>query len=612
MKSKALPKMLSKNLFWIAMGAILVTGLGIWGWTAYQTSQQFAANTANIKAEEAKLTSIIGHANHPNTVSQEKTEVILEGLKTSVRDAWKQQYDSQSNLFLWPADIAVKDQRLRQFRPIEKTVNPTDPAYEVQNSDFARVRGDYATFISEEFPRLAKIIGAKWKVNTTGASTSLGSGGYGGTLGGSPDGSMSSGGSAPNTSKTVEEPEVVNWAVTDQTALFNRFNFSQEPQARPGLADMLYAQEDLWVLQAVLNVIKRTNGDADAAYEAVIKELLGVHLGQEAGLPQGKVERVKIASAAGGGYGDYGSPDAGGGYGSSSSYGQSSGSSPDMPSSGGTPGMPGSSGSSGTGTVAVKDPAQFRYVTNDYKPLSGEELRSSMTAGSSETAYLAVAKRMPIRLQVKIDQRYLAKLLAECANSPLPIEIRQVRIVDAAKLSPRTAAASSGGGYGSSYGASSGGSSAASGISGYGAGSPDASMSSGSSSSSYGAGYGGYGLGGSTAVEGNSGFDKVVELYGVIYIYNPPDTTILDEVTLDAPAGTMATPGTPTAPISTPAAPATPTGPTSATPETAIPPDAVTPTEPGVPVAPPVTPGPPVTPPAGDASTTPPASGVPG
>jgi hypothetical protein len=73
----------------------------------------------------------------------------------------------------------------------------------------------------------------------------------------------------------------------------------------------------------------------------------------------------------------------------------------------------------GDGLVQI-DPAEGRYVDKDYQQLGGfEELRG--LEGE-------VAKRMPIRMRVKMDQRAINRLLAECANSPLTVEVRQLRV----------------------------------------------------------------------------------------------------------------------------------------------------------------------------------------
>ena len=58
-----------------------------------------------------------------------------------------------------------------------------------------------------------------------------------------------------------------------------------------------------------------------------------------------------------------------------------------------------------------------RYVKDDGKPLAAED----------KPPY-SEFKMMPIRMRLTIDQRKLAKLLTECANSAMPIEVRRVRL----------------------------------------------------------------------------------------------------------------------------------------------------------------------------------------
>src|SRR5262249_39108859 len=59
-----------------------------------------------------------------------------------------------------------------------------------------------------------------------------------------------------------------------------------------------------------------------------------------------------------------------------------------------------------------------RYVDKDGKPTSAPE-------GDTETKEF---KRLPIRMQLVMDQRWLPHLLTECANAPLQVEVQEVRV----------------------------------------------------------------------------------------------------------------------------------------------------------------------------------------
>jgi hypothetical protein len=214
-------------------------------------------------------------------------------------------------------------------------------------------------------------------------------------------------------------------------------------------------------------------------------------------------------------------------------------------------------GMTGTMSAVAADPANFRYVDNEYKPLPATRVREAMQTGSPEDAFLVVAKRMPIRLRLVVDQRKIHRLLAQFGNSALPVEIRQVRV---------NPPAGSGGGYGGGYGGSGGyggegmgyggGMGQMMGMGSYGGG-MDAESGYGTTPS-YGAdqygmggtgGYGqeGYGYGSTGAanvtgrreISSTTKYDVPVEVYGIIYIYNPPDGNKLGIEQVPALTGTI-------------------------------------------------------------------------
>src|SRR5262249_9134089 len=92
------------------------------------------------------------------------------------------------------------------------------------------------------------------------------------------------------------------------------------------------------------------------------------------------------------------------------------------------PGGSATDGAGGMEQLLGRDPAEGRYVDDKYKRLEAARLRSALKSTTPEDALLAVAKRMPVRIRVSIDQRRLNLLLAQCGNSNLPVEVRQVRI----------------------------------------------------------------------------------------------------------------------------------------------------------------------------------------
>jgi hypothetical protein len=141
-------------------------------------------------------------------------------------------------------------------------------------------------------------------------------------------------------------------------------------------------------------------------------------------------------------------------------------------------------GGLGLTAAARRNPADNRYVDRDYRKLTAEELKAAVQAEEPEKAYLAVAKRIPVQMRLLVDTRRLNRLLAECANEELTVEVRQLRM----GCPPSQPVSAFGGGYGASgYGAS-----------GYGA--------SGYGASGYGAsGYGASGYGAAAGADGAAG-----------------------------------------------------------------------------------------------------------
>ena len=203
----------------------------------------------------------------------------------------------------------------------------------------------------------------------------------------------------------------------------------------------MYAQEDLWVINQWMDVIARTNRGADARYNAAITEIISIELPQQ-GEGISLAGRIRLP---GGGF----SGDAGG---ESGNDGQMSG-------------MMGAMGRHGAveplvareawgdlpwkqqmvvetkkGAIPAaadesrpqggNDPIHLRYVDRQYQPLEAAKLRSALNPNNTvpDDAYLAVAKRYPTRIRLKMDLRRLPDFLTACGNARLTIEVRQVGI----------------------------------------------------------------------------------------------------------------------------------------------------------------------------------------
>ena len=337
------------------------------------------------------------------------------------------QYSYQDAILRWPMDLREDFvTAVRPLKPIEAKVDFPTPANQELKVDFRR---RYAGYVGNLLPRLAEIPGTIWQVgrNLTG-------GGMPGMMGGA----------APLSPEEAQKlaqrkPPIVIWDPSDQSRLVAmHFDWSSQPDSSPTTLQVLYAQEDLWVLTALMHIIRQTNGQIESRHEAVVKNIETILIGRHAPPRSGQVIRLSGGAMGGGGMmGDMSGM--GSGYmseGSMAAPGMSdmagSGTTAPSPMMGGSSDMASPGGDMGgmmPGWDACRpDPAEGRYVDNQYQALRAETLRSALRSPSPDDAFLVVAKRMPVRMRLVVDLRKLPRLLAQFGNSALPVEVRQVRI----------------------------------------------------------------------------------------------------------------------------------------------------------------------------------------
>ncbi len=259
----------------------------------------------------------------------------------------------------------------------------------------------------------------------------------------------------------------------DQDAVRAKFEWATRPTART----IWVAQEDRWVYEMLLTIIQRTNADATGPHDAPIKQIASLQIGNEV-VPSTGASRIwapTVARAAGGNRGGRGGR-------------------------GGAAGA-GRGGRGGAVDDIVRSVARLegRYVAAAGLPVPPDQLAS-----------IVEYKRLPVRMTLKMDQRELPRLLAECANAALRVEVTEVRInagAGGARAVPR--AARGGGGRGGRGGGRGGRGGAAA--------APRAPV---------------------AALAGPSKdpnlADVIVE--GVVYLYNPPDLAKLGLPEDPAPA----------------------------------------------------------------------------
>jgi hypothetical protein len=173
----------------------------------------------------------------------------------------------------------------------------------------------------------------------------------------------------------------VQWQDQDELAL--KFVWEE----RPSSIKVWITQEDLWVYETLLRIISNVNQNATGAHNASIKVISALKVGKDAiegSDTQGRTFRIPVAGAQ-------------------DIQAQTTAETP---------------------PVAQAEGAMEEMILKDrrYLDAEGKPLPAGQDGQSAEF------KRVPVRMELVMEKLDLAELLVECANAPLPVEVRQVRI----------------------------------------------------------------------------------------------------------------------------------------------------------------------------------------
>ena len=474
-------RILKRQHFWALSGLVVLLCILAWFLTVRSLANQRDDFQQNIATSYSTVQAVRSKPDHVNGDTQEKMTQLIAERRNEVKAAWDKKYQQQTggdggeNILKWPEELGTQFIRaVQKFRPIEQTAK-----FDVQGVDrdiATNLREDYRDYVKKELPKLADRIGAAWTASADDF----------GTIRSGDDGEEGPGGFGAGDRSARDSATIVFWNPDDQQFIQTQhFDWSTGYGKTPSSLQVLYAQEDLWVLTALVDIIKRTNGNATVRHNAAVKEIESIKIGKHAGGVRGQVR------AAGAGEGRSADEDTGDSVSDEADYTEREESSEE----------------GDDGPVQI-DPADERYVDKNYATLPSSKLREAYT--NEEDAYLQVAKRMPVRLRVKMDQRAINRLLVECANSPLTVEVRQVRV------NPPDGTSSSTGLRGGLMGGRFGGESDFEGRGGL-------------------FGLGGRAQGPDMNADSAFPYDVTVEIYGIIYIYNPVvPSTLGDEADTDA------------------------------------------------------------------------------
>ena len=377
---------LKKQLFWVLFGTLVILCTTTWLLATGHLATTFDARSRQLNNRFNEVRSTITD-NHPNEEGIKKILELHGKLGDNVFEAWSHLYEQQRKLNPLPEEVKEMEGFEQEF---EKRWGPLEK-FDANNEMDLKYRERYANQIKAHFPILAGMIDRRHYPEEAGTP-------------GKPGPGTHSKGPATAAQPDAQPVGTVWWDDQDFEKMEDRF-FTHRKDV-PNTIEVLLAQEDLWVYEALLRVIRNANniGADPANYmkpashkTAAVKRIMLMQIGKDAVGSWLACEQSVIHLA---------------------SAGQGSG--PTAVTSGGSVGVhvgtqPGTA--AGTGATLATALAG-RYVDDQGKPLTDP----------AQQPY-AEFRMMPINLRVVIEQKEIPKLLAECANSNMPIEVRKCRLL---------------------------------------------------------------------------------------------------------------------------------------------------------------------------------------
>ncbi len=418
-----------KHHFWILavlVPLVLVPALFV---AKGQLKGKIDQERATIDGHVSALNAVRSEPDHPNDAWSKAFESQSQAIREEMMGEWQAFWESQQPLRKWPA--ALKPDFLERIKEVESNSGKQLGLQALQR---------YQNTVPDLVRGLPERMGCEEMMS--GQDENFGGGGPGRGPGLPAGRGFEGDDDDPAASRSLD-PLV--WKAEDQKRLFMSFAWSKTPTT----TQVLLAQEELWVYGLFCDAIKRMNEGAKGAFDAAITSVDELAVGYPAaeekpgGQGAGRILGLRQAVAGSGMEGlDDGLPPMDPGMGRPQG-GMLEGrpTHPRFSAGGGLeegPGMPGGRfGPSGRGPASgegmdgegeEQGPVltfddmlkQWIYVDFEGHPLTATELA---TVPDAQMVHL-----MPFVLRVEMDQRQLDRLLVELAGSPIPIDVRQVRI----------------------------------------------------------------------------------------------------------------------------------------------------------------------------------------
>ena len=401
---------LKKNGFWLASAFLALGMFGGWyvatGSVSTETSKFTNAVKQQISAARAIRSKGVTVEEtdeqiqaHPNQFTEAGMKEEMSRQVDDIVEAWKVRHKAQASILKWPTEKIGSTEFVRVFGRFDPPETFPETFRGLGMEQFLTL---YRENIPLQMDEICKTVKTNWaftqeklkemKLNSPGGRFN--------PLGGGRNGAR----------RRLTDEDLLGVAVIWEQAnqdlwykkltQFRDFDDHTLPTLDPTPLQVYMLQQDLWLLEAMFGIIRQINGDTSANDLAQIKRIDHVAFGREARTQLGELTPVDVR------------------------LGGDDGALPAAAGAGGTPSV------SDFDQSASTSPFHGRYVDQDFKPYSADDVRAVITGNTlpEDNIELIVSKRVPVRIALSMDERKITEFLAACANSPFAFEIHQVRI----------------------------------------------------------------------------------------------------------------------------------------------------------------------------------------
>ena len=429
---------IKKNGFWLANGLLLLLMIGIWYMQTGALKEQQVKNERKIDSQTQLADGILRKKPddvadgvkplHPNQTTQEGMQAELDRVVNSIIAAWELRVETQKKLLVFPELGSPR------FNEIFGRYNPPERfPVKYTDNEIEGLLGLYNSKIQNHMLKLCGKDGVRtnWRKDPANYKQAEEEESDRRTPGSYDDGDAKK--------FQVDDRDAARFAVLwsdinqqlwyDKLTAFRDRDDHNKASIDPTPLQCYMLQQDLWVLEAMFNVIRELNGDSNAIDTSAIKQIDHLGIGREGTPGQVDLHPVDARLAP-----KDGEDSSGGSSGGGESRGGAGDSQHELVFSEDEEAEDTESGRRG-GLDEVKEtgglpPFHNMYVDTKFEPIASEEVLKVVEGTELPESHLEliIAKRLPVRIGLKMDERKIPDFMAACINSPFSFEIQQVRI----------------------------------------------------------------------------------------------------------------------------------------------------------------------------------------